>query len=85
MSLPEISRRCLACGAAVRAGSRFCPQCGNALEAEATPAAGPEAGSARASVPATGDGSPREQPAAPPDKEWAPPTREFAAFEQSAG
>lgn len=26
--LPEISRRCLSCGAAVRAGARFCPQCG---------------------------------------------------------
>jgi zinc-ribbon domain len=25
---PEISRRCLKCGAAVRAGARFCPQCG---------------------------------------------------------
>ena len=32
--LPEISRRCLSCGAAVRAGSRFCQQCGKALEAE---------------------------------------------------
>jgi hypothetical protein len=26
--LPEISRRCLKCGAAVRTGARFCPQCG---------------------------------------------------------
>jgi hypothetical protein len=26
--LPEISRRCLACGAAVRRGARFCHQCG---------------------------------------------------------
>ncbi len=28
MSLPEISQRCLSCGASVRAGARFCPQCG---------------------------------------------------------
>jgi len=33
MSLPEISRRCLSCGAAVRAGARFCPQCGRQMEA----------------------------------------------------
>src|SRR5437588_3878469 len=29
--LPEISRRCTSCGAAVRAGARFCPQCGNPM------------------------------------------------------
>ncbi len=29
--LPEISRRCLACGASVRAGGRFCQQCGAKL------------------------------------------------------
>ena len=28
MSQPEISRRCLSCGASVRAAARFCPQCG---------------------------------------------------------
>src|SRR5215207_4440481 len=81
MSLPEISRRCLTCGAAVRAGSRFCPQCGQALEAEAAPG---ESGEARATLPPTREWSPQEQ-AAPPTKEWTPPTREFAAFEQSAG
>jgi len=30
---PEISRRCLSCGAASRAGARFCPQCGQPLAA----------------------------------------------------
>lgn len=29
--LPEISRRCVSCGAAVRVGARFCPQCGNGM------------------------------------------------------
>ncbi len=29
--IPEISRRCLACGAAVRAGARFCQQCGGLI------------------------------------------------------
>ncbi|HEV2764137.1 MAG TPA: zinc-ribbon domain-containing protein [Pyrinomonadaceae bacterium] len=44
MSVPEISRRCLACGASVRAGARFCPQCGNNMgegEAHASGAGGP--------------------------------------------
>lgn len=77
--LPEISRRCLTCGAAVRAGSRFCPQCGQALEAEVAPVVPEE----RAAVPPTGEWSTQEQ-AAPPAKDWAPPTKEFAAFEQSA-
>ena len=91
MSLPEISRRCLACGAAVRAGSRFCAQCGNVLEAEARPGEGLGDEAARASVPATGEWSPQEQAAAleeqptPTTKDWTPPTKEFAVFEQSTG
>lgn len=28
---PDISRRCLSCGASVRAGARFCPQCGRGV------------------------------------------------------
>jgi hypothetical protein len=41
--LPEISRRCRSCGAAVRARGRFCPQCGqvmsegDAAEGESSP------------------------------------------------
>ena len=31
MSLPEISRRCVSCGASVRAGARYCPQCGKVV------------------------------------------------------
>ena len=31
MSEPEISRRCVACGASVRQSAAFCPQCGNAM------------------------------------------------------
>src|SRR5437764_8834712 len=50
--LPEISRRCMSCGAAVRAGARFCPQCGEAMAgAEARPsAATTESRSAQSSV-----------------------------------
>jgi len=79
--LPEISRRCLSCGAAVRAGVRFCPQCGKPFEAaEAAPPAAGE----RASVPPTGERArPVEEKAAPRTKDWTPPTKEFAAFEQS--
>ena len=94
MSLPEISRRCLSCGAAVRAGSRFCPQCGQGLEAEAHP--GASGGLEGAPVPPTTELSlppnvpppTREPPPTnewTPPAEWTPPTREFAAFEQSTG
>ncbi|HYH85115.1 MAG TPA: zinc ribbon domain-containing protein, partial [Pyrinomonadaceae bacterium] len=34
---PEISRRCLKCGAAVRAGARFCPQCGQEFRGAGQP------------------------------------------------
>jgi len=90
MSLPEISRRCLTCGAAVRAESRFCHQCGQALGAEAA-SEGHASGEVGASAPPTREWSPQEQAApptkewTPPTKEWTPPTREFAAFEQSKG
>jgi hypothetical protein len=33
---PEIARRCQDCGASVRSGSFFCPQCGRPLKAGAT-------------------------------------------------
>lgn len=46
MSLPEISRRCLSCGASVRAGVRFCPQCGAAVRREAQSSADPNAADA---------------------------------------
>jgi hypothetical protein len=85
--LPEISRRCLACGAAARAGSRFCQQCGKPLDAEADAAdAAPEERAAETppatAPPPTGEWSPQE-PAAPTTKDWAPPAKESAAFEQS--
>jgi hypothetical protein len=38
MSEPEIARRCTACGASVRQGAMFCPQCGNPMPQTATPA-----------------------------------------------
>jgi hypothetical protein len=41
--LPEISHRCLACGASARPGARFCPQCGRLIEGEAE-GAGTKAG-----------------------------------------
>ena len=84
--LPEISRRCLSCGAAVRAGTRFCPQCGKPLEAEAAPGASEESRveTPRASVPPTGEWSPQEK-VAPKTKDWTPPTKEFAAFEPPPG
>lgn len=86
MSLPEISRRCLSCGAAVRAGSRFCHQCGKAVGAEARPGEAVE--DALPPAPPTVERARpaeevRETGGAPPTKEWAPPTKEFVAFEQS--
>ena len=32
MSNPEIDRRCAECGASVRAGALFCPQCGTPID-----------------------------------------------------
>ncbi|HEX6184645.1 MAG TPA: zinc ribbon domain-containing protein [Pyrinomonadaceae bacterium] len=83
---PEISRRCLSCGAAGRAGARFCPQCG-----EQVPDSAAAAGQG-APAPETREvESPHvvaptrevELPAAEAAREWTPPTREFAAFAQS--
>jgi len=42
MAEPEISHRCLACGAAIRTHAQFCPQCGKPLKktsSDALPAA----------------------------------------------
>ena len=84
--LPEISRRCLSCGAAVRAGSRFCHQCGKELDARP----GEVIEDAPAPVPPTGEWARPAEDApqtkeAPPTKDWTPPTKEFAAFEQAVG
>jgi hypothetical protein len=52
---PEIARRCTDCGAAVRGGSLFCPQCGKALKrhgAEAGDKGGGTAAEAAAEGPA---------------------------------
>jgi hypothetical protein len=79
MSLPEISRRCRSCGAAVRAGARFCPQCGQLMDVEDESA---EGGTgvvvpSEATAPATLDSEAKH--------EWTPPTREFSAFVESLG
>jgi hypothetical protein len=50
---PEIARRCTDCGAAVRGGSLFCPQCGKALKRHGADA-GDEGGGAAAEVAAEG-------------------------------
>ena len=42
MSNPEISRRCRACGASVRARAAFCPQCGRSLGENDAPSASAE-------------------------------------------
>jgi hypothetical protein len=68
MSLPEISRRCRSCGGAVRAGARFCPQCGVPMEAEAVQ---------------TAESVAPEPPEVETSREWTPPTKEFSAFVQS--
>jgi uncharacterized Zn finger protein (UPF0148 family) len=40
---PEIARRCHDCGASVRSGSLFCPQCGKALQRGTASASGQSA------------------------------------------
>ena len=82
MSLPEISRRCLSCGAAVRAGARFCPQCGELMDAGAPATAGQEvtAPEMREVETPHADGPAREVES---PREWTLPTKEYAAFVQS--
>jgi hypothetical protein len=46
--LPEISRRCLKCGAAVRTGARFCQQCGQAFDEAGQPQTQTRTGAASA-------------------------------------
>lgn len=80
MSLPEISPRCLACGAAARAGASFCQQCGQRLAAggEGAPGAG---GAAPAPEQEGGQGSPNIETRAaepPPTTRVAPVTRPAA-------
>ena len=78
--LPEISRRCTSCGAAVRAGARFCPQCGKTMAgAEARPGAG---GANDDAARASDNAAPVTRDAEAPG-EWAKPTREFSAFVES--
>src|SRR2546423_812084 len=99
MSLPEISRRCLSCGAAVRAGARFCPHCGKAVgdagtsrtdDADARRAAFRAEGSNDGgTAPARSDTQERAEAVAPETKdapaprEWATPKKEFSEFVQS--
>ncbi|MDT7809467.1 MAG: hypothetical protein QOJ70_3280 [Acidobacteriota bacterium] len=94
MSLPEISRRCRSCGGAVRAGARFCPQCGKLMDVEpdadapsvSTDAARAESEAAERIEPEAS--APVETPATlEPEarREWTPPTKEFSAFVESLG
>ena len=81
MSLPEISRRCVSCGAAVRAGARFCPQCGKVVPdgAARTDAAtasleDPTPTTRDAELPRASAPSPMEVYAAAPESEPSTPT-----------
>jgi len=97
MSLPEISRRCLSCGAAVRAGARFCPQCGKPMNDESLssrlPARsdegraasnGDDASAANGAGVANESAAPAKPDAEAP-REWVSPTREFSAFVNDLG
>lgn len=80
---PEISRRCLSCGAAVRAGARFCPHCGELMDAGAPAAAvAQEAPAPEARDVETPHAVVTTSEAESPS-EWTPPTKEYAAFAQS--
>lgn len=81
---PEISRRCSACGAAVRANATFCHQCGKPMMKSAPPGVGTtiegpgeerapvtDAGPENSSAARQGDGAGRTAPTAAPEKERA--------------
>lgn len=72
--LPEISRRCVLCGAAVRAGARFCPQCGKGMSDA-------DAGRAGATSDAAAAASAREPES--PRAAAAPTTRDLQVAEES--
>src|SRR2546427_5369447 len=72
--LPEISRRCLACGASFREGALFCPECGKPLTKPADGTSDPKAGDDMPTSPLTSApsepanniiASPRQSPVAP--------------------
>ena len=79
--LPEISRRCLSCGAAVRGGARFCPQCGKLMEAEASA----PAEAARADEGATSAGTPPAADVAPAAADEIRLEESWRDWEQSVG
>jgi hypothetical protein len=79
---PEISRRCLSCGAAVRAGARFCPQCGEPVSG--ADASQTDDGSQRASASGTESVLSETRDADAP-REWVTPAKEFSSFVQSLG
>ena len=73
---PEISTRCLSCGAAVREPAMFCPECGKPLATAATRTEPPAEISKAALAPSTDAGSAaaRESQPAPASVEVAGPT-----------
>jgi hypothetical protein len=63
---PEIARRCKACGAAVRGGAGYCPQCGAALNPSGSDPAATIGATAEAEAqqPEMANASPANEPAA---------------------
>lgn len=96
---PEISRRCLVCGASPRAGAQFCPQCGSSLSArgaDVTNEAVADAGEVERAFETWRGGEaqaePRDARMNEPPREvktseptTTPPTRSAAGFEPEAG
>jgi hypothetical protein len=93
--LPEISRRCLSCGASARAGARFCPQCGKAVGVEDPPAPsavrsdeGADASGNGGDVRGTGGAADSSAPSARESEAAGgrvTPAREFSAFVEDLG
>ena len=71
MSDLEIARRCLACGASVRARANFCPQCGRSMNEATKP-------SAYSSTPQEENGRPADVKRAGGDGRTIAPTKEKA-------
>ena len=63
---PEISRRCKACGAAVRANVSFCPQCGEKMQRTITSASSATPyGESPPKTSSVAEEKPQQSPAAP--------------------
>ena len=78
---PEISRRCLACGASFREGALFCPECGKPLTKTSGDASAPKASDDGPASPASVPNQPANDATVSPPQLLAPAAETQTASE----